>query len=196
MFPHPTADVGAIAGANTVITLSAANSERGLIVLVVYPVALPIFWITVCTPYTETADSANSQVEADNLDIVTRSALLAQENQHLKERLETQTQQMLHMQVEVHSLGACIDATLLCACPDLALHECMFCQGIYPSSFRQGLQTGSICNALLSDVLHGGQYQQRFNTMHCKYVLVHLLKPFDRYYESCMPAGAAQDNCH
>ena len=35
---------------------------------------------TVCTPYIETADSATSQVEADNLDIVTRSALLAQEN--------------------------------------------------------------------------------------------------------------------
>ena len=45
--------------------------------------------------------SHNMQVEADNLDCVTKSALLAQENQHLKERLETQTQQMLHMEHEV-----------------------------------------------------------------------------------------------
>ena len=44
------------------------------------------------------------QVEADNLDIVTKSALLGQENQHLKEKLETQTQQMLHMQQEVRRL--------------------------------------------------------------------------------------------
>ena len=44
------------------------------------------------------------QVEADNLDCVTRSALLTQENQHLKERLETQMQQMLHVQEEVRGL--------------------------------------------------------------------------------------------
>ena len=42
-----------------------------------------------------------TQVEADNLDCVTKFALLVQENQHLKERLETQTQQMLHMEHEV-----------------------------------------------------------------------------------------------
>ena len=57
---------------------------------------------------------ATMQVEADNLDYVTRSGLLAQENQHLKERLETQTQQMLQVKEEVGSLR--IPALLPCFC--------------------------------------------------------------------------------
>lgn len=59
-------------------------------------------------------ESHNVQAEADNLDCVTKSALLAQENQHLKERLETQTQQMLHVQEEVCGLRG---PTLLQPCP-------------------------------------------------------------------------------
>ena len=64
----------------------------------------------------------NIQVEADNLDCVTRSALLAQENQHLKERLETQIQQMLHVQEEV--CGLRVPALLQsCSIPAFAAHS-------------------------------------------------------------------------
>ena len=64
----------------------------------------------------------NVQVEADNLDCVTRSALLAQENQHLKERLETQIQQMLHVQEEV--CGLRVPALLQsCSIPALTLQR-------------------------------------------------------------------------
>ena len=49
------------------------------------------------------------QVEADNLDSVTKSALLGQENQHLKEKLESQEQQLTHMQQQVSNLcNGCI----------------------------------------------------------------------------------------
>ena len=41
------------------------------------------------------------QAEAGNLDIVTKAALLAQENQQLQDQVERQTQQLLHMQQEV-----------------------------------------------------------------------------------------------
>ena len=78
------------------------------------PVASTFIWTAACTPshMVVCADSYNVQVEADNLDCVTRSALLAQENQYLKERLETQTQQMLHVQEQVCGLRALLHPAL------------------------------------------------------------------------------------
>ena len=41
------------------------------------------------------------QVEENNLCMVTKNALLQQQNQHLQEKLETQRQQQLHQQQQL-----------------------------------------------------------------------------------------------
>lgn len=93
-------------------------------------------------------DPPNVQAEADNLDCVTKSALLAQENQHLKEKLETQSQQMLHVQQEVCSPRVPI---LLQSCSVLALTLQCTIASIANPTYR--LQSVDLATKLISVVL-------------------------------------------
>ena len=71
------------------------------------------------------------QVEGDNLDIVTKSALLGQENQFLKDKLETATQQMLHMQHEVCVLECLQCCSLFWLSSHCKIKRCFTCIHIW-----------------------------------------------------------------